>query len=66
METFKIYICEAYPHPINEIRFGGEWSALEYAKSHYGLPKEYIFTCHGMGYSFFKDGILKGFSLIVE
>ena len=62
----SFYICEKYPHPINEMRFGGEWSALEYAKRHYGLPADYLFGSNGMGYLFYKDGEWKGFRILIE
>jgi len=48
------------------MRFGGEWSALEYAKRHYGLPADYLFGSNGMGYLFYKDGEWKGFRILIE
>jgi len=61
------YICENYPHPINNVRFDGFDSALDFAKGYYGLPKDHIFSHNGMCYIFTdKNGKAKGFRIILE
>ena len=62
----SFYICEDYPHPINEMRFGSEWSALEYAKNYYNMPADHIFLSNGMGYVFWQDEQAKGFRILIE
>jgi hypothetical protein len=66
METGSYYICEDYPHPINEMRFGSEYSAVQYAVHYYGLPNEESIFSNGMGFCFIKDGELKGFRILFE
>ena len=62
----KFYICENYPHAINNERFLSVSSAIAYAVLYYGLESEEAIFSNGMGFCFIKNAELKGFRILIE